>query len=170
MEVVMRVLVAVEDEKYADAIVDFLAQHRWTPDTEFKLIHAVEPLLVGSYMSACPSAYLSEITEQSTKYGQQLLESTKSKLMAKLPDRHVFAEVFTEIPKFGILQQAHDWKANLIVLGSHGRRGMSRFLLGSVAEAVSSHAECSVVIVRLPVAARGNEDKAAERAKTAVGS
>jgi nucleotide-binding universal stress UspA family protein len=38
--------------------------------------------------------------------------------------------------------------ADLIVVGSHGYRGFKRFLLGSVSQAVASHAKCSVEIVR----------------------
>ena len=47
-----------------------------------------------------------------------------------------------------ILDEAASWEADLIVLGSHGRRGLRRFLLGSVSNAVASHADCSVEIVR----------------------
>jgi nucleotide-binding universal stress UspA family protein len=51
-------------------------------------------------------------------------------------------------PQELILKEAADWGADLIVLGSHGRRGFSRFLLGSVSEAVASHAPCSVEVIR----------------------
>jgi len=47
-----------------------------------------------------------------------------------------------------ILDYAAEWPADLIVLGSHGRRGINRFLLGSVSEAVVRHAPCSVEVVR----------------------
>jgi len=50
----------------------------------------------------------------------------------------------------GILDLAAEWQADLIVLGSHGRRGLSRFMLGSVAESLARHARCSVLIVRTP--------------------
>ena len=52
--------------------------------------------------------------------------------------------------KQGILQEAQKWATNLIVVGSHGRRGFRRFLLGSVSEAVAMNAPCSVVVVRGP--------------------
>jgi nucleotide-binding universal stress UspA family protein len=47
-----------------------------------------------------------------------------------------------------IFQEAAEWGADLIVAGSHGRRGANRFLLGSVSEAVAFHAKCSVEIIR----------------------
>jgi len=50
-----------------------------------------------------------------------------------------------------IIDSAGECSANLILLGSHGRRGLRRFLLGSVAESVARHASCSVEIVRGPV-------------------
>ena len=51
-------------------------------------------------------------------------------------------------PKELILSEAAEWGADLIVVGSHGRRGINRFLLGSVSEAVALHANCSVEIIR----------------------
>jgi nucleotide-binding universal stress UspA family protein len=47
-----------------------------------------------------------------------------------------------------ILAFAEEWQPDLIVVGSHGRTGADRFLLGSVSEAVARHAGCSVQIVR----------------------
>ena len=52
--------------------------------------------------------------------------------------------------RIGILDAAREWRADLIVLGSRGEKGLRRFLLGSVAEFVARHAPCSVLIVRTP--------------------
>lgn len=45
---------------------------------------------------------------------------------------------------------AQSWKPDLIVMGSHGRKGFEKFLLGSVAEAVLASSNCSVEIVKIP--------------------
>lgn len=47
-----------------------------------------------------------------------------------------------------IVKAAQELKADLIVVGTHGRAGMSRFLMGSVAQRVSQSAPCPVLIVR----------------------
>ena len=47
----------------------------------------------------------------------------------------------------GIIQQAEEWGAELIVIGTHGRSGLYHFLMGSVAEHVARKAACPVLIV-----------------------
>jgi nucleotide-binding universal stress UspA family protein len=47
-----------------------------------------------------------------------------------------------------IIDEATEWDADLIVVGSHGYTGIKRLLLGSVAQSVVSHAPCSVEVVR----------------------
>lgn len=46
-----------------------------------------------------------------------------------------------------ILAEAQDWNADLLVLGTHGRRGISRFLIGSVAEKATLRAPCNVLLI-----------------------
>jgi nucleotide-binding universal stress UspA family protein len=57
-------------------------------------------------------------------------------------------------PRSAIVDEAEEWEADLIVVGSHGRTGLSRWLLGSVAQAVVGHAPCSVEVVRRRPASR----------------
>ena len=51
-------------------------------------------------------------------------------------------------PSEEIVKAAEAWSADLLVIGSHGRWGMQRALLGSMAEAVMRHAPCPRVVVR----------------------
>ena len=51
-------------------------------------------------------------------------------------------------PAPSIAGAARDWAADLVVIGSHGREGVDRVLLGSVAEGVARRAPCPVLIVR----------------------
>jgi len=47
-----------------------------------------------------------------------------------------------------VAQLARDWKADLLVVGTHGRRGVSRMLIGSVAERIVRVAPCPLLLVR----------------------
>jgi nucleotide-binding universal stress UspA family protein len=51
-------------------------------------------------------------------------------------------------PWHTIVQLASDLQIDLVVMGTHGRKGMRRIIMGSVAEAVSRHCGCSVLVVR----------------------
>jgi nucleotide-binding universal stress UspA family protein len=51
-------------------------------------------------------------------------------------------------PKNVIIEEADQTDVDLIVVGSHGHRGIERFMLGSVSEAVALHAHCSVEVIR----------------------
>ena len=51
-------------------------------------------------------------------------------------------------PEIEIVEEAKEWRADLIVIGSHGYTGFKRLVLGSVAQSVVGHAPCSVEVVR----------------------
>ena len=51
-------------------------------------------------------------------------------------------------PKAMILDEAAEWGADMIVVGSHGWRGVDRLMMGSVSESVALHAQCSVEVIR----------------------
>jgi nucleotide-binding universal stress UspA family protein len=64
-----------------------------------------------------------------------------------IPISHVFLE---GDPAAEIVQYAIDASIDLIVMGTHGRTGLERLLMGSVAEKVMREAPCSVLVVKLP--------------------
>jgi len=60
---------------------------------------------------------------------------------------HVVSHVRLDAPGIGLAQLASDLKANLIVVGTHGRRGLARLFMGSVAEATVRYARCPVLVI-----------------------
>lgn len=75
---------------------------------------------------------------------------------------HVKAEVLRGVPSLAITEAARARHADLIVIGTHGRGGISRFILGSVAQKVIATAPCPVLTVR---AASGELDRPRARGK-----
>ena len=75
------------------------------------------------------------------------IESTRREVI-DLGVKEVSTVVTTGVPWEQIVSAASDAAFDLIVLGTHGRSGLGRFLLGSVAEKVMRHAPCSVLVAR----------------------
>ncbi|MGB7731844.1 MAG: universal stress protein [Candidatus Acidiferrum sp.] len=156
----MRVLVPTDGSTHAEAALHSIVERPWTPRSEFKVLTSPEyPVLVGEYPYYAPEQ-LADLTKQSLEHAKSAVKTGKE-LLEKAGLR-VTGEVMQpkDTPAQSILDAAEEWKAELIVMGSHGRRGFDRLVLGSVSETVALHANCSVEVVRLPVAMKA--DQAAE--------
>jgi nucleotide-binding universal stress UspA family protein len=90
-------------------------------------------------------------------------QAALDKLVASRRGRAVFSDTLlrTGDARDVINQTAHDLKADLIVMGTHGRRGVSRALLGSVTESVVRTAPCPVLTVRAHTTAHPGRDEVA---------
>lgn len=145
----MRVLVATDGSQHGEAAVRAVAARPWPRGSEFKVLSSPEyPVLVGEYPYYAP--------EQVTELSKQSLENAKGAVQSgtdalKQAGLNVNGEVIEpmDTPAHSILAAADDWKADLVVMGSHGRRGFDRLILGSVSESVALHAKCSVELVRI---------------------
>ncbi|HVB98948.1 MAG TPA: universal stress protein [Candidatus Dormibacteraeota bacterium] len=142
----MKILLAIDDSAFSQTATETLVAQLPKEDTEVLVLHVVEPISI-SVPPEMASGYYPELNDQAEK-GQKLVEGAVQALQAA--GFKATSRVEKGDPRSAILDQAAAWPADLIVLGSHGRRGLIRFLLGSVAEAVARHARCSVEIVRMP--------------------
>jgi nucleotide-binding universal stress UspA family protein len=68
-------------------------------------------------------------------------------LAAEVPHADITPCVRPGDPAYQIVHEAREWDADLIVLGTHGRRGARRVFLGSVAEAVLRNAPCAALVI-----------------------
>ena len=87
------------------------------------------------------------------RYWRNQLESVRP-ANPNIPVTHVFLE---GDPPSEIVRYAADAAVDVIVLGTHGRTGVERLLMGSVAEKVMRDAPCSVLVVKLPRGTRPPE-------------
>jgi glycine betaine transporter len=89
----------------------------------------------------------------SQKYVQQFVQESKTQLqelVAKLCPNAAVGPLLVESgdPREVIIHKAKELNAELIVMGTHGRRGLMHAIMGSVAESVARSAHCSVLVVR----------------------
>jgi nucleotide-binding universal stress UspA family protein len=143
----MRILIGVDGSKSSEATVQVLAAQFDPRGTEVRVLHVVVPPS-SSTPPEMSVGYTPELQEQ-VEEAREMVERAADKLRSEgfKVDTAVLKGDIREL----LIDAAVEWHADLIVVGSHGRKGLGRFLLGSVAESVSRHAHCSVEIVRIPV-------------------
>ena len=148
----MRILLAVDGSVYSDAAAEELAKRPWPPQTEVKVITAVEmPVPVGMEPWAISPDYFEDLERASRQAGQAVLDSTLLKLKTITEKTlKISSEIIQGSPAQVIVDEAESWGADLIIMGSRGLGIWNRLLLGSVSNAVVHHAKCSVEIVRAP--------------------
>ncbi len=148
-----RILLAVDGSACSEAAVQTLVARVRPDHAEVRVLHAVEWLkhMPDSFrFGVGPNAGrdIEEWRLRAMHEAEALVERVSARLRA------AGFETSTATPdadaRYAIVEAASQWPADLVVLGSHGRRGLDRFLLGSVAESVMRHAPCSVEIVREP--------------------
>jgi nucleotide-binding universal stress UspA family protein len=138
---VQRVLVAIEDRDDADRIAKWLTHYPFINPAEFCVLHVLVPIGVSDPYDALGTGTWWEGAE---RYAEELVKSTAGKLLR--PHYTVNTKVATGNPAGAIEHEAKGM--DLVVVASHGRRGISRFLLGSVSHAVVHHVSCPVLVLR----------------------
>ena len=137
-----KILIAVDSEPIAAYAVDIGAEIARLAGAEMAFIHVIDPALLNAADTGIqPAVFTASAKEEARKL---INECRKS-----LPQESAALEfVQIGIPLTEIVNAARDWPADLIVIGSHGRGGVKRALLGSIAEGVMRHASCPVLVVR----------------------
>lgn len=77
-----------------------------------------------------------------------LAQSARERLRSDFPDWNVEADSSLGSPARELIAKADEWEPDLIVIGSHGRTALGRFILGSVSQKVLAEARCTVRIAR----------------------
>jgi len=149
----MKVLLATDGSECSLAAANSVAARPWPGGTIFKVVSVEDlivfetPIAASPPASIYPSTLLEELLADARARAIDAIDDTRRVLKQaglKLQDRQ---PIPLDDPRNVILALAQTWPADLIVLGSHGRRGWDRFLMGSVAESVAVHAHCSVEVI-----------------------
>jgi nucleotide-binding universal stress UspA family protein len=157
----MKVLFATDGSDCSVNAAHAIAALPWPRGSRFRVLSVEELVAVGNQMDAAslsavyPATLLERLTTEARERASSAVETTKDILSRA--GLALDSGDSTQIgdPRGAILDTAQEWGADLIVVGSHGRRGLDRFLLGSVSEAVAIHAPCSVRVVRTPQHSKG---------------
>lgn len=150
------VLVGLEESQHAKHLIDHIVRLPWSPDTRFNLVNVVpevtEEILFDprvDVIKAVATKYDSIIEER-----RDWLNEISKKINSTFEQDVASSDVLIGDARKVLLDRAKNWPADIIILGSHSRHGIEKFFLGSVSEAVATHAPCSVEVTRVPSATR----------------
>ena len=110
------------------------------------VVHSAVPLALDPAL-ALAAAHVEQLHEQQ-RNAKAVVDDAVNQIRALAPDLEITMKALEGHPKDVIVQEARDWGADLIVVGSHGHGRVRRMVLGSVAEAVVANAPCSVHVAR----------------------
>jgi nucleotide-binding universal stress UspA family protein len=146
----MRILLAIDGSTFSDAAVNEVSQRPWPANSEVRVISVVEPPLLPTVETwVPPENYIEALEKAGEDAARSVIKKAADRIASQQQDRFtITTKIIRGYPKQAILDAADQWEADLIVVGSHGYRGLTKVWLGSVSQAVASHAKCSVEIVR----------------------
>jgi nucleotide-binding universal stress UspA family protein len=153
---VFKILLAVDGSKSSDAAIEEIAGRPWPQGSEVNVISVVHlPFTPTPETRSLPESYYSQLEKAGSEQAESAINRAVSRLRESNLGREMPLTLKSDVilgrAEESIIERAKEWGADLVVLGSHGKRGFERFLLGSVSQAVAYHAPCSVKIVRTKI-------------------
>ena len=150
-----KILLAVDGSPYAEAAARAIAERPWPARSEVRVLSVVEVVLPAMHALFDPPFVQSDEVQRLRVDAVARAQRAVSDAVAILaPSGLAVSETISVLldgTKEVILQEARDWGADWLFVGSHGRQGAERLLMGSVSEAIAMQANCSVEVVRARV-------------------
>lgn len=143
-----RLLVPIDGSPTSDrALTEAIAVARMSGGS-IRLLHVLDELVFTSGFET-GATYLNTVLPQLRQHSERLLAAGRERVAAAgITVDTLCVECFARRTSDVITEQAAGWPADLIVLGTHGRRGVSRLMLGSDAEQVLRMASMPVLLTR----------------------
>ena len=147
----MKILLAMDDSECSAAAARMVIAQFVSAGTEVLVLHADDwpaglPTAMAFAEGVSAADTVLDLHVERRRAAERLLATTA----ARLRDAGFAATTAVRDgePGRAICACADDWRPDLVVVGSHGKRGLDRLMLGSVSEAVVRYAPCSVEVVR----------------------
>jgi nucleotide-binding universal stress UspA family protein len=144
-------LLALDGSEFSRAAMEEIIRHLRAESTTVHILHVVEldRMLPAAFDFARGSEYGPEVAahlDRARRDAGRLVADAAEQLRAA--GFRAETVVREGEPRHTILNYATEIACDCIVIGSHGRRGVERFFMGSVSDSVVRHAHCSVFVVR----------------------
>jgi len=147
-----RILVPIDGSRTAKAGLELACGLAKEQNAAVRVVNVVDDIAASPPMEMYAAQVLARIVEASRREGQVALKAAAA-LAARLGIDVATVQLEAHGVRVSkvILREAAMWKADLIVMGTHGRRGFQRMILGSDAERVVCEASVPVLLTRAPI-------------------
>jgi nucleotide-binding universal stress UspA family protein len=147
----MKIIVATDGSEFGTNALNFASRLVCEPNTEIEIVTVIEPAAGTEFETIIESVdELTSPDNPDARAYHDILESDRRRLGKKCEgkDITVSTKVLAGPAARAIVEEAEAWKADLIVVGSHGRGFWTRAWIGSVSDRIVRHAPCAVLTVR----------------------
>lgn len=137
----MKILLATDGSEHSRAAARAIARQPWPEGAEIKVMSMVNPVVYSMEEIGLLKGGGTNRAHKAIGDAAEIMKKTGARIMG---------EVIADRPVKRIINEAREWGADLVVVGTRDRRGIRRLLSGSVSERIASRAPCSVKVVRGP--------------------
>ena len=161
-----RILVPVDGSATSKRGLDEAVRLAKLTNATIKLLHVVDELVFATGFET-GATYSNVVLPLLKEGGERILAEARERVAAaQVPVETLLVDNIGARTAEVVVEQADAWKADVIVLGTHGRRGVTRFMLGSDAEQILRLAKVPVLLVRAAEDEEGRIGTAADTAAT----
>jgi nucleotide-binding universal stress UspA family protein len=147
MSIFARILVPVDGSDQSARAIDLAIDVAKATGGELAFCHVVDRSRIAVETANIPFADPTPLIQEADSEGEKLLAAAAA--LATAAGLSATKCLCDGAPVDAILKAAHDEKIDLIVMGSHGRRGLERFVVGSTTEGLMRESDIPVLVVRV---------------------
>ncbi len=143
----MKILLGIDDSAHSRAAVDLVRRMLWPKGTHVEVVSVVPPVMPVYSEIYVSAESLTGLQEELVREHEGIVASAQQVL------REVGLETSVRVlngdARVALVERAQQDHADMVVVGSHGRTGVAKLFMGSVAHHVVTHAPCSVLVVKV---------------------
>jgi nucleotide-binding universal stress UspA family protein len=144
----MKVLLATDGSAFSQSAARVALARPWPRDTQFHILSVPEIPITSGEATLLPQGTMTELRDSAIGTAKAAAQEVVKLFQAAGIQPSSIIPMPLESTAQAILESAEEIGAHMILVGSHGRRGLDRLLLGSVSETVAAHAHCAVEVIR----------------------
>lgn len=139
----MKILVAIDRPATAEEIIAFAKDKHWFENAEVKAVYVMAPIVLTDAMAPIPTQAVQVIYDNAAA----IMHEAAGKFEAVTGHKPDISIPFGD-PAHVIVEEAKEWRADLVVLASHNLPAWERFLSGSVSKFVAEHVDSPVLVLK----------------------